>query len=1276
MMLINYSKGESVQCFDYQFPQALGSPTTFDESSLFYTLDVSPSGYIIAGGASNETNIVNSIQTPIMVQYNSKGQLMWAKQIVSGGYQYVSNIRHMNDNYIVAVLSAWGPIPNKVITLALFATNPLTFIKTIVDDNLSHYAFSGADSIIFESDSVFNFVYSDNNGDLILTKFQIDGSKMTLVVSAKYELENSNYKWYPGSITISSSNLYISGQAETTNYYGWLSMFSLSTFSEKFSVSFTGWYSDWFIQKIKYYKDISTGLSYIYGCLGSQQAGLVKIDVTSSSNIKGKWYPTASFVTKTYANSKAFLNRLLTSDTGSNAQTIEKTLGISYSTFDFNTFNPYQKNNTHLYTDSKVMLALADLKISSVLDITPYYSPKKIDMTVPQFVIPDYFIFSDPLSVVIPTFMQTECNDAIIKTSIISNLPIFMTFDGNYKLTISSNDLTKAGSYILKFRQTIQQNSQYLDGQFTFKLINPFYTQIQCGNNQYTLLTVDDLELDSSLFTYEAGTNKLTINSQDLNMNGQSKTLKLNGVETKDNGYISLDEANNQIIIYSASSSAIGTHTVKLQGSLLAYQLSETIQFQVIIKPNNKFAPRFSVDIPWSLTLLAPSKKIIGLPDIIDDDGDSFHVQITYGKTKQFLSYISGAISISALASNVGEYDFSITLTDDNPVPLSQTYKIHLSIILEQASVNTPATTTETNNSTNSSAQNTSSSFILNVNSKVKSDNGKKVSYQTVEKSLKAYISSISMMGEVDIKFSERILDQSESELQNQTALSLKLDSKIQSMKNFIKTWEIISVTNTGIKIQVTFNEPLLKDDLKVEFLKPQYFIAETLKSALPQQYTIKKSVPPQLPNNGKINFDQKYQPRLQHFNHLAHLQAAHQQAQFLQTSFYLLKVSKISQTLTSSLKSICLSQQEYFKATMMVKRIILMMMKFDFMSTIVTTLMGFFILGTPYVTYAFLARNQQMLSQDQFQTKFGTMYMNLKTTEVAVFYPTIFFTRRLLFAVSICFMDEHSALQLTTQIIISMGFMSFIFQQQLMTLLMILFVVVGFTIIANWCNLIYHNAVSILNGIKKFRQKRKLEKNALKYNIYQSSLYNLSTQISNKNSIYIEQPANIKPNSFQSIQKNFNLQPSIDFTIDKTRYSSSELKKDEQQKRLNQEFEIQKSVKKQTNRKKQTEKIRTLQKQYHQIQQSRYNQLDQIINNGSNTSQKQDNIQEKNLKVIDIEESNLAQKQIPFLKKQVQENYNGYDIFRFNEINDEAFQSPFEKSTTIQTKQKSFQRY
>ncbi|CDW71772.1 UNKNOWN [Stylonychia lemnae] len=1208
--LMKYSIGESIQCFDYQFPQAIGQAANSDASTMFFTLDVSPSGYIIAGGASNETKLVNGIQTPIMVQFNSKGQQTWAKQITTGAYQYVSNLRHMNDDYIVAVLSAWGPIPSKQLTLALFSTTPLTFIKAIVDSNEANFALSGSDSIIFQSASVFNFVYSDHDGYLILTKFNIEGSTMTLIASAKFEV--ANYNWYSVSLAISSYNLFVSGYAEGLNDFGSLSMFSLGNFEKKFSIKQANWYQKQSVQKIKFFYNTNTGFSYIYGCLGYELSGYVQFDITNIYSITAKQFTTLG-------NSQCYDIYV-----ESTAKILIFTQGVSYvRLFKINEdemqsvqvqYPAYVSSGNRLW-GAKIINYDTIYYASNVENIKGFITQTFLkskaflnrlltsdtgNMTVPNLEIPVYVIFSDPISVVIPSYMQTECNDAIIKTSIISTLPTYITFDGNYKLTISSNDLSKAGSHILKFRQTIQQNSQYLDGQFTFKLINP------CPSEE--MLRLQDLQL-------------LLYNS--------SK----DDVETNDNGYISLDQAHNQIKIYSASSNAIGTHTVKLQGSLLAFQLSKTIQFKTIIQPNNNFAPRYSQEILDSITLFAPTRKIIGLPDIIDDDGDSFTVQFTYGKTKPFLSYASGSISIQALASNVGEYDFSITLTDDNPVPLSQTYKIHLSIMLDQASVTTPSTT-ETNNSTNSSTQNTSLAYIVSTNDKIQSTQVKKVNYQTVEKSLKAYISSISMMGEVDIKFSERILDLKQSNLQNQTALSLKLDSKIQSLKNFIKTWEIISVSNTGIKIQITFNEPLLvssssKDDLKVEFLKPQYFIAATLKSALPQKYTIKKSTAALQSFGSSSSNTLVGSVMLNFFLALALGLSLKQLWMLINTLQIICAMPLLQMQIPSNFILFAQSLKDISNLNIIPKQYMSHLIgifkgsnddqddniddgKMNKFKLYLTRYLRFFFSILSFELYQKVTQDllllylsklkmyQKMLTDDQFQSKYGTMYMNLKTTEVAVLYPTIFFARRLLFAVSIGFMDEHPALQLTTQIIISMGFMSFIVSYKPME----------------------------SHGVMIFEF------------LNEASLMIVS---------YILVPITID-----------------DFADDLINPSSKQ-QNDVKQETINSEFETKKQIKKQTTQKKQIEKenIKKLKKEQNQKEQSRYKQINQTKNQSQDSSKKLVKFKEENLVVMDFDELNMAQTQITVFNN----NYDGYDIFRFDEINDEAFKSPFEKSNTIQTK-------
>jgi len=71
---------------------------------------------------------------------------------------------------------------------------------------------------------------------------------------------------------------------------------------------------------------------------------------------------------------------------------------------------------------------------------------------------------------------------------------------------------------------------------------------------------------------------------------------------------------------------------------------------------------------------------------------------------------------------------------------------------------------------------------------------------------------------------------------------------------------------------------------------------------------------------------------------------------------------------------------------------------------------MGFVIFLTPMGCYIFLDKNKDKLRDPEFLARYGTLYLNLRSSEISVIYTSLFFFRRLLFAISITFLGSYTA--------------------------------------------------------------------------------------------------------------------------------------------------------------------------------------------------------------------------------------------------------------------------
>jgi hypothetical protein len=69
---------------------------------------------------------------------------------------------------------------------------------------------------------------------------------------------------------------------------------------------------------------------------------------------------------------------------------------------------------------------------------------------------------------------------------------------------------------------------------------------------------------------------------------------------------------------------------------------------------------------------------------------------------------------------------------------------------------------------------------------------------------------------------------------------------------------------------------------------------------------------------------------------------------------------------------------------------------------------MAFYVILMPVFTYYFLKFNHSKLKNEDFNGRFGSLYLNLKTNDITAIYQSVlFFTRRLIYAFSIVFFGE-----------------------------------------------------------------------------------------------------------------------------------------------------------------------------------------------------------------------------------------------------------------------------
>ena len=93
---------------------------------------------------------------------------------------------------------------------------------------------------------------------------------------------------------------------------------------------------------------------------------------------------------------------------------------------------------------------------------------------------------------------------------------------------------------------------------------------------------------------------------------------------------------------------------------------------------------------------------------------------------------------------------------------------------------------------------------------------------------------------------------------------------------------------------------------------------------------------------------------------------------------------------------------------------------------------MAIYLLFIPIGVTIFFRKNLGKFSSDDFQQRFGSLYLNLKeNVPYALTHTILYFIRRLIFAISLVFLGDYQALQNVLFIVSSLGLLTFQFRVQ-----------------------------------------------------------------------------------------------------------------------------------------------------------------------------------------------------------------------------------------------------
>jgi hypothetical protein len=225
--------------------------------------------------------------------------------------------------------------------------------------------------------------------------------------------------------------------------------------------------------------------------------------------------------------------------------------------------------------------------------------------------------------------------------------------------------------------------------------------------------------------------------------------------------------------------------------------------------------------------------KVLTVPPYYDPDGDSVTMLLMYHNTTTlpvFMSFSDRYITIRPCVLDIGDYDITVVLID-NKFQVSA-YEFKVTVYNPLSRVNLPPVITDPGKDSQDNVTFDNSQFI------------DKFSRNT----LKAKIVSISMKGQVLVKFSDAILVPANWSSINVTALKITCDDR---PADFILYWNFTGFETWAIGLQLTFKDPLevssgnIKDMLNIQFIENTWF--KEADTAVPINYmtTLKGQLPP-----------------------------------------------------------------------------------------------------------------------------------------------------------------------------------------------------------------------------------------------------------------------------------------------------------------------------------------------------------------------------------------------------------------------------------------------
>ncbi|TNV86894.1 hypothetical protein FGO68_gene7783 [Halteria grandinella] len=304
---------------------------------------------------------------------------------------------------------------------------------------------------------------------------------------------------------------------------------------------------------------------------------------------------------------------------------------------------------------------------------------------------------------------------------------------------------------------------------------------------------------------------------------------------------------NSQASTYKFCSTCINTNSLKSVSqyfylTVALVQETNEVSQEISTKLENSGPPIFDEQIVTSIQMTSGDQKNFKIPSVSDPDGDAYKINVELGNALMFARYSDGEIRLNPDDSHAQEagskpYQIVITLTDQGQnQSKSSIYKISIIVVsrdfeaLNQDFTNKQKTPQKQNST--------------HLNNEIQK-------YYGTE--LQTFIKSIDSYGLLTLRFTEKI----QTEVLSFNSTHLKIDFINRDSIDYLKSWNVTSLTDREVRIQLNFTEPQnvstgeVRDQISVTFVNNETFKAQntmlkigyTTKASIPQQIVLTKAI-------------------------------------------------------------------------------------------------------------------------------------------------------------------------------------------------------------------------------------------------------------------------------------------------------------------------------------------------------------------------------------------------------------------------------------------------